>query len=76
MSIFSIFSNAWNSFSGSGLDTVVLACNIDGSPMVNDSVDIHGNPFGVVDMHSQIDPGVSFDAGAGWSSGSGFHDFS
>ena len=41
--------------------------NVDGTPMVDSSIDIHGNPFGVTSLHSTFDACGSLDSGTDWS---------
>ena len=74
MNFFSVFSNAWNSLTeGTTGNSFAPIVNIDGTPMVNDSIDIHGNPFGVTSFDSSTDTGMSFECGPSWS-GDGFND--
>ena len=77
MNLFSVFSNAWNSLTeGTNTgDSFAAIVNIDGTPMLNESIDIHGNPFGVTSFDSSIDTGLSFDCSSSWS-GEGFNDCS
>lgn len=77
MSLSSAFSDFWNSLtSDSSVDAFSPMVNIDGTPMLDSTIDIHGNPFGVTDAHSPVDTGMSFDSGTDWSSGDAFSDFS
>jgi hypothetical protein len=77
MNLFSFFSNAWTSLPGSTSgDSLAHIVNVDGTPMLNESIDIHGNPFGVTSFDSSIDSGMSsFDCGSSFS-GDGFNDCS
>lgn len=80
MNFFSVFSSAWNSLTeGATGNSFAPIVNIDGTPMANDSIDIHGNPFGVTNssMHDCAhDWGAGADMGMPgssdpWSNGSG-----
>lgn len=75
MNFFSVFSNAWNSLTESTSGNSITAMvNTDGTPMLNETIDIHGNLFGVTGLDSAIDTGMpSFDCGSSWS-GDGFND--
>lgn len=74
---FSVFSDAWNSLTDSeGLDTATPIVNIDGTPMLNESIDIHGHPFGVTSFESPATPSQSWDWGSSDCGGSGTGGFS
>jgi len=76
MGLVSAFSDVWNSFTANFLgDPIAHIVNVDGTPMVNDCIDIHGNPFGVSSGSSTMDSHMSFDNPESWSSGGGFDGF-
>ena len=71
----SALSDAWNSLTNvGGLGTPTPGVNIDGTPMLNESVDINGNPFGVTSVDTPINQ--SWDWGSNEGSGSGGGGFS
>jgi hypothetical protein len=76
MSLFSAFQSLWSYCAdASALDDSSATCgpmgtgvNIDGTPMLNETMDIHGHPFGVtdspfVDLFMSLD-GCSIDCGS------------
>jgi hypothetical protein len=66
-SLSNFFSAAWDAATGPSVD-------IDGSPMVG-SVDIHGNPYGVIDIsHGDNWSSCACDTSASsWSSNDAFN---
>lgn len=52
---------------GLAVGAVAPITNIDGTPMVNSSTDIYGNPFGVTNLQSTFDTCGLLDSGTNWS---------
>jgi hypothetical protein len=49
MSLFSLFQSLWSDGCGTAAIAVTPAVNIDGTPMLNETMDIHGHPYGVIE---------------------------
>jgi len=75
MSIFDFFSSLWQSDTGSAEQRVSagLGVNVDGTPMLDDTVDVMGKPYGVSSLfdhshdHGVFDGGISSSTGTDWS---------
>jgi hypothetical protein len=70
MSLFSAFQSLWSRYSNPTADFTSCGpvVNVDGTPMLNDSVDVHGQPYGMVDALPDLHTGQD-----SWTDGS--HDF-
>lgn len=62
MSLFSVFQSLWSS------TPALPAVNIDGTPMVNDAVDVFGKAFGVTASMDMTGPYTDHDLGSNCSS--------
>lgn len=73
----SALSNAWNSMTiFDALGTPTPGVNIDGTPMLNESMDINGNPLGVSSIDTPTSHSWGWDSNeSGNSGGGGFSDW-
>lgn len=75
MTIFKLFNSLSSLWQGAAASTdqrqsAGLEFNVDGTPMLNDAVDVLGKAYGVSDSGFNHDHGGTFDAGMGSSTGS------
>jgi len=74
MSIFDFFSSLWQSDTARAEQPVSegLGVNVDGTPMLDDFVDVMGKPYGVSSLfdhshdHGAFDGGISSTTGTDW----------
>ena len=69
VNLFTVFLNVWDSMTDAttSMDSLAPIVNVDGTLMLDDNIDIHGNPFGMTTTDSSFDAGMSFDNGSSWS---------
>jgi len=75
MSVFDFFSSLWQSDTASAEQPggVGLGINVDGTPMLNEAVDVMGKPYGVSNLfehshdHGMFGGDISSSTGTDWS---------